>query len=265
MMIPVAYAFILWGGLAFFVFVSGLAIASLLEFYNMCSAGSAPVRWWGVLMGLMLLLNAFFVVGGNGFSFYGTDFTPAILTVMILGLFVIQLLKKDLKYSLVNSSITLTGVFYVVWMAMHCVYLREIKPYGLHLVIVAVICTWCADAGAYFAGLKFGIYRKLHIVSPNKSRAGALGAVTASTLSMFLLKYIMKLYFINIYNALALGVLVGFFAVIGDLAESLIKRTLGHKDSGIFLPGHGGVLDRIDSLLFTVPLVYYYVKIGILR
>jgi phosphatidate cytidylyltransferase len=256
--IPLIYLFILWGGLAYYLFLAGLTTAGVLEFYKMCESDNLRSSKWMGIAGCLLLLFEAYLITGNRPIFSKGDFSSFILTLLIAVVMFSMLLKDDIKNAVVNLAVTLSGVMYVGWMLLHALLLREIKPYGFEFMIIAVVSTWFADTGAYFTGMKFGIKRKLHRVSPNKSRAGALGSVVFAMLGLFLMKHVYKLYFIDRKHVLILGALVGTLAVLGDLSESLLKRSLGQKDSGRFLPGHGGVLDRIDSMLFTIPAVYYY-------
>jgi phosphatidate cytidylyltransferase len=263
--IPAVYFFILWGGFAFYALITGIALAGLIEFYNMCSSNNLPSsKWWGGFISVLLISNSYLITAAKKINL-NTDLSPLILTLLILGLMMILLLKKDLKSAVLDLAITVTGVFYVSWMINHAILLREIKPYGFQLTMSVLIAVWFSDTGAYFSGLKLGKKRKLHIASPNKSRAGAVGSVLLGILGMILSRYIFDLYFISNTETLILGGMIGILAVIGDLAESMIKRNLGQKDSGKFLPGHGGVLDRIDSILFAVPFAYYYIRLIIIR
>jgi len=257
--IPLVYILIIWGGIPFFLLVSGLAIAGIVEFYGMCESRELfPLKWAGVLSLIFLLLNSFFISGGREF-FGGRDITPAVLTFSIFIILFVMLLKREIKNAVNGTGVTLLGIIYVGWLIIHSIFLREIKPFGKEFVLFAVTVTWLSDVGAFYTGNKLG-KRKLHIASPNKSRAGAFGAVLFSVAGAVVSKFVLKLYFMNMTQTVILGLLIGFFAVIGDLSESMIKRSLERKDSGSFLPGHGGVLDRIDSLLFTVPAAYYFIR-----
>ncbi|MDA3792269.1 MAG: CDP-archaeol synthase [Elusimicrobia bacterium] len=255
--IPVVYLFILWGGFPFFMLCLGVITAGLIEFYNMCAGKKIQaLRWWGVILGIILLINAYFITAGK-YIMWGKDPSFFIITAAVIGTMIIIILQRDLKEAVVKAGVTLFGLLYVVWLAGHIVFLRDIEPFGFRYTMLLFIVTWASDIGAYYIGLNFG-KRTLHIASPNKTRAGAAGAVLAGAVSTVLLKFILKMDYLSIAESIILGVLIGGFAVLGDLAESVIKRNCGCKDSGSFLPGHGGVLDRIDSLIFTVPLVYYY-------
>ena len=249
-----AYLFIHWGGIPFFLLVMGIMTAAMLEYYRMCLDGGVPViRWWGVILAVLLLSGAFF----SGRSDLEPDFARLIITASVALTFFVFLFSKNASGSFAGYSLTLTGVFYIGWLILHGILLREIRPFGREFMLTAALCTWSADTGAYITGKRFGRAR-LHPVSPNKTRAGAAGSVVFAVLTAVVLKYVYGLYFITPQSAAFLGLLIGVFSIAGDLAESVLKRSFETKDSGEFLPGHGGFLDRIDSLLFTVPLVYYY-------
>jgi phosphatidate cytidylyltransferase len=127
--------------------------------------------------------------------------------------------------------------------------------YGVVLILIAVVGPWISDSGAYFAGRFFGRHLLFPSLSPNKTLEGALGGLLLTTLVVGWVSY----EFLNfpLLKAAVIGAGVSVFSQSGDLFESVLKRILDVKDLGHILPGHGGVLDRIDSLLFTAPAVYY--------
>jgi phosphatidate cytidylyltransferase len=127
--------------------------------------------------------------------------------------------------------------------------------YGVILILIAVVGPWISDSGAYFAGHLFGRRRLLPSLSPNKTVEGSLGGLLLTVLIVGPVSY--QLLDFSLAKAAVIGAGVSLFSQSGDLFESALKRTLDVKDLGHFLPGHGGVLDRIDSLLFTAPAVYY--------
>jgi phosphatidate cytidylyltransferase len=127
--------------------------------------------------------------------------------------------------------------------------------YGVILILIAVVGPWISDSGAYFVGHLFGRRRLLPSLSPNKTVEGSLGGLLLTVLIVGPVSY--QLLDFSLAKAAVIGAGVSLFSQSGDLFESALKRTLDVKDLGHFLPGHGGVLDRIDSLLFTAPAVYY--------
>lgn len=133
-------------------------------------------------------------------------------------------------------------------------------PNGMHLLLAVFIMIWLNDTGAFCVGSLLGKHKLYPRISPKKSWEGFFGGVAFVIASAFVFKYCFHLYFTNISlcGLIGLGAVVAAFATWGDLIESLIKRTLGVKDSGTLLPGHGGILDRIDSLLLVIPATLLY-------
>jgi phosphatidate cytidylyltransferase len=156
---------------------------------------------------------------------------------------------------------TLRGVlaFFLMtlWIGIPMAHLELIGelPDGRYLVLVAVVGSWISDSGAYFAGRFFGRHELSPALSPKKTYEGAIGGllVTVAAVGYFAHAFLD----VKIVEAVILGMVVSIFSQAGDLFESALKRILDLKDLGYVLPGHGGVLDRIDSLLFTTPAVYY--------
>jgi CDP-diglyceride synthetase len=126
--------------------------------------------------------------------------------------------------------------------------------YGAKLVLLVFVLVWCADSGAYFAGKKFGKHKMAPAVSPNKTLEGLLGGLTAAVAVTWLGTHLLNIHFANVGVFLAVTVVTALASVLGDLAESMFKRVAGVKDSGNLLPGHGGILDRIDSLTAAFPV-----------
>jgi len=204
-----------------------------------------------------------------------------ILTVSILSIFIVQLSRNDVKNSLTSIAPTIFSLVYVAWLPSHAILLRNIgfeiigkygnmvegvnslitSPdyLGFSLIIIVLIATIMNDTGAYFAGRKFGKHKLAPVVSPNKTWEGAIAGVITSIVFTVATAFVLKID-INIYYLFALGLFLGVFGILGDLSESLLKRDVDIKDSGSFFPGHGGVLDRIDSLMFNLPVAYYFVK-----
>lgn len=148
------------------------------------------------------------------------------------------------------------GVTYVGLLGAHFVLLREISG-GMDLLYLAVFATFAVDTGAYFTGRTLGRRKLAPTISPGKTVEGTIGGLAAGFGAALLLNYLLGIR-LEAALILPLAALLPVAAVLGDLAESTIKRGMRVKDAGNVIPGHGGMLDRLDSLLFTVPVVYYF-------
>jgi phosphatidate cytidylyltransferase len=151
---------------------------------------------------------------------------------------------------------SITTALYVGVLASHFVLLRE-APDGRDWLLFTVLTVWITDTGAYFVGRTLGRHRLAPAISPGKTIEGALGSAIAGFAAVFALDAIFGLG-LDTQHRVILGLLLPAVTLFGDLAESALKRSLDIKDSGALVPGHGGVLDRLDSLLFAAPVVYWY-------
>ena len=158
-----------------------------------------------------------------------------------------------------NVATTLFGMVYCGWFPLHLIFLRNLSceryDSGLGFVVMMFTAILMTDVGCYYVGSKWGKHKLAPVVSPNKTIEGSIGGIIFALLGALVIGY-----FINLewYIALIAGLLCTVFAQIGDLSESLIKRDAGVKDSGDSLPGHGGFLDRTDSFVFAIPIMYYF-------
>jgi len=158
-----------------------------------------------------------------------------------------------------NVATTLLGIVYCGWFPLHLIFLRNMQcarfDSGLGFVVLMFTAVLLTDTGAYYVGRHFGNHKLAPVISPNKTIEGSLGGIIFAVAGALVIGY-----FINLewYFSFAAGLLCTVFAQIGDLSESLIKRDAGVKDSGHSLPGHGGFLDRTDSFIFTIPMMYYF-------
>ena len=163
-----------------------------------------------------------------------------------------------------HISVTIFGVFYVAWLGSHLILLRELPhlkgldySLGFSFVIVVFVLTWCYDTGAYAIGRLFGRHKIFPRISPGKTLEGVFGGICFSIAGILITRLIVADY-LTLLQAVALAVIASVIGQLGDLVESMIKRDVKIKDSSAAIPGHGGVLDRFDSLLFTSPLIYYF-------
>jgi phosphatidate cytidylyltransferase len=234
---------------AFFVFVGGGILLAEYEYYRFHFTG----RWSGSIgtgLALGMLVTA-------TFAFPDRIPIPALITFIIATILLSQLVAgRDTRYALQDSAILAFGVFYIAWLLSHLISIRQFNE-GILLVFFLFLVTWANDIAAYYSGRRWGRHPMAPIVSPKKTWEGAAGGLLGSLAGAFACHawFIPSL---STADALWLGLLLGIAGPLGDLCESMLKRSAGVKDSGSLIPGHGGILDRIDSLIFTTPAFYYY-------
>lgn len=254
--IALAIGIIYLGGIPFAIAVGLLTVLGLAEFYRMVAKnGVRPFRVIGILTGLFIVIAAYF----SNKTLSITDLLVPTFIFTLFAVFVGQLLKFGVDHAIQNVSVTFFGVFYVAGLMAHFILLRNLEnpilP-GQYAIWFAFICTWSTDSFAYFVGRSFGKRLWVPKISPKKTWAGFWGGLLGAVIAGFIYSVIIGFDPLKA-SAIALG--LGFVGQLGDLFESALKRDSGVKDSGKLLPGHGGVLDRFDSTLFTLPLTYYLV------
>ena len=165
--------------------------------------------------------------------------------------------RKPLEDSLPSSAVALMATMYVGMLTGSLIRLRNDFPEGWKLVFFLLLVVWLGDSGAYYFGKSFGKHKLSPRISPKKTIEGLIGGMATSVVAAVVIHFT---FFENfpLLHAIVAGVLLSFAGVVGDLAESMWKRSADVKDSGTLLPGHGGFLDRFDSILFTAPILYCY-------
>jgi len=223
-----------------------------------------------MICGTVMMCGSFYYFSkiGPGHSY---DFEMAVLLGFLLTVFTRQMfesLRDDAP--LRTMAYTLFGLLYVLWLynfITKIVYVTPRSPAGAvtgqFYVLYLIAITKFSDMGAYLTGSAIGRHQMVPHISPKKTWEGLAGALFFSLLASWGMLSLMPghLALLNLTHATVLGLLLGFAAVVGDLAESIIKRSTGVKDSGNFLPGIGGALDLVDSLLFTAPLLFFYLRL----
>jgi len=210
-------------------------------------------KYFGITAGALIPVSIYVHLGGNY-----TDIEPLLIVVACLITFVLQFIRREKSQDhLVSIAVTLLGLFYVSWFFSFFLKLKFLEGIGNSLVVFLILVTKIGDVTAYFVGRSFGRHKLIPRISPNKTVEGTIGGLCGSVIFAIALQNVMHL---GLGNALFVGLLLGVLGQVGDLAESLIKRDCDVKDSGKHVPGFGGVLDLIDSLLFTAPIFYFYVK-----
>jgi phosphatidate cytidylyltransferase len=171
---------------------------------------------------------------------------------------------RDIPSVAARLTATITGIVYAGFLTTYLALFKRLAPMseGGHFVILVLLIAWLADTGGYFAGRFLGKAKLYEAVSPKKTWAGDYGGIAGSLIGVLGMK-LLFLDWLGWFDVAAIAVVGGVIGQLGDLTESLIKRSVGVKDSGALLPGHGGILDRIDAVLFIAPFVYSYVLVKI--
>ena len=238
----------------FTVLVSIFIGLGLYEFFRLDTKNILPPSfiYLGMLSGILL---PYFT---HLFRPLGVLWEGLFFIIVLISLFIIQFTRKESQNAVILIALTLFGIFYISWFFTFLVKTRFLED-GHKLVAYLLLVTKAGDIGAYLVGSKFGRHSLIPRISPKKSVEGAIGGFLFSI--VFALISRSYLYWMSFSVILISGILIGVFAQLGDLAESLLKRDYQVKDSSPFLPGLGGMLDVIDSVLFTAPIFYIYLFI----
>ena len=182
----------------------------------------------------------------------------SVIGLLFVGFSLLFLFRiRSIESAASEIALGLLAFLYIPFMLMHLMLLRQ-TPFGIQWLFVMMLIVMTNDSAAYYTGCAFGKHRLYPLVSPKKSIEGALGGLVGSLVGTMLAKFTFfpQLTFVD---AVVTALVVGVVGQAGDLFESLLKRSFGVKDSGTIIPGHGGILDRLDSILFAAPVTYYYV------
>ncbi len=235
--------------LGFTLVIGGVAYYEFISFAKEKDASGSLVV--GLPAVLLIIMNAYF-------NF--TDFSLLAFGIVFLSLF--HELFRNKKSAILNLGITFLGVFYIGMFVSSFILIREYfvdYQHGAFVIISMLATIWICDSAAYFFGLSFGKHRLFLRVSPKKSWEGAIAGFVFSIITMLAAK-LLVVDFLSWQNVIVIGVILGTVGQVGDLIESLLKRDAGVKDSSNLIPGHGGVFDRFDSLIYSAPIVFLYVK-----
>lgn len=242
---PVLFATYL-GGVWFFTLVLIAALLAGYEFTQMSTRGGYhPSLVLNLVMVVLLLVQARYPALRL--------VQPALAGTVILS-FVWQIFRSEAERSLADWALTLAGGLYIGWLGAHLISLRGL-PNGLGWTMWMFLATWINDSAAYIVGRTFGRHLFSPRISPHKTWEGSIGGWTAGALVSILLSPWLG---IPIWQGLLVGLAMVLLGTLGDLAVSFLKRRVGVKDSGNLIPGHGGMLDRVDSLLFATVVAFAY-------
>jgi len=299
----VAIPVIVWAAMAgsyfFFFFVALISAISLHEFYALAEKkGAFPLKTIGLIAGfvvngafiyerLQVEVFSFFASRGLRLSMFSQlQFLLVTSLVFLLLVLVIELFRQK-GSPIVNAGTTVLGVMVVSLFFGTLIEIRELFPYGFpvskffsvtmagevelatisrwggYTIVSLLASIWICDTAAYFGGLTFGRHRLFERVSPKKSWEGAIFGFVGALLTMLAARSLV-LDYLRFQDALIIGIIVGVFGQVGDLVESRFKRDAGVKDTSAIIPGHGGMYDRFDSLVFVAPFVYLYIDFVVL-
>jgi phosphatidate cytidylyltransferase len=299
----VAIPTILWlayqGGFFFFGFVVLISSLSLYEFYRLAELkGAFPQKSVGLVFGFLISLACIYdrlsfeimkvseSFGVNPSMFSLHQFLLFITLLFLLTVALVELFRRK-GSPIQNAGVTVLGVFFMSLFFGTLILTRELFPFGFpvskffpHAIgadselaqinrwggftVISIFATiWVCDTAAYFGGMTLGKHKLFERVSPNKTWEGAIFGFVFSILTMLAAQSLF-LNYMSIGHAVVIGMMIGCFGQMGDLLESRFKRDAGVKDSSSMIPGHGGVYDRFDSLVFVSPILYLYIDFVIL-
>lgn len=242
LLLPLFYFYIMkLPDVYFFALLLTVSIIAQWEFYSMYRM-SGLMRNAGILFGVLLFLSVYMVK------------YPYVSMGAVMAIFVIRLFgRRDPESSLHDISFTVLALLYVPGLLSFQLFLRHIGP---EWIIFLFGCVWIADSFAYYVGKAVGKRKLFREVSPNKTVAGAVGSLLGGCLSGWFLNEVL-VHTMGSGQSILIGLIIGATTIVGDLVESMFKRDAGVKDSSNIIPGHGGVLDKIDGVLFAGPVLYW--------
>lgn len=256
--IPIVVALV-WFGTPWLTLLGvGWGIGAALEFFGLVkhAKGITPLTYFGLLWVMLFIISPHFnhIPGLNNISPDSLLLTGAVIIPLI-----ILLVRKGKENAFSSWAWTVAGILYIGWLLSNMIALRNLDD-GRGWVFIAILATFASDSSAYLVGRSLGKHKMAPYISPKKSWEGAVAGIAGAIIASTILVYLFKLP-LNYWQVIILGFLVSIMGQLGDLVKSLFKRNMEVKDSGKVLPGHGGFLDRMDSLAFAGVTVYYFVSI----
>jgi phosphatidate cytidylyltransferase len=248
--VPLLFAIIFFGSDSLFsAVIIGVILLGVYEYHHIVfGAGHPWEKAEGMVIGFLIPFTAYL---GN------MEWLQAVLSFSVLLVFFTYLLRiKEDHFDILPVGKLVLGFMYVPLMMSYFILIRRLDQ-GVLWIFFLLVLAFSGDVTAYYVGKNFGKKKLFPLVSPNKTVEGTIGLIAGSTLGCILFQ---QIFFptLMVWHAAALGFFGSVLGQLGDLCESAMKRASGVKDSGVILPGHGGILDRLDCLIFIAPFVYYY-------
>ncbi|MCT4585478.1 MAG: phosphatidate cytidylyltransferase [Peptostreptococcaceae bacterium] len=248
-LLPFLFFIIIKGGIFLYLASSIISIVALKEFYEIFNK-KYSIKYFRPISYIVCILFLYF-------NYMKFD-SEKIFGVLFLIFLIIVILSIKEKHNILENSIFIFGLIYIPFFLNHIIFILD-SSYKNYIWFV-FINAWATDTFAYFCGFFFGKHKLIPRISPKKTVEGAIGGILGSVLISMLYGHYFE---INLIHCFFIGCLGSLVAQLGDLFASSIKRFMDIKDYGTLIPGHGGILDRFDSILLTAPFVYYYIKIFI--
>jgi len=250
--LPLLIAIIWFGEPWFTILIAAMSALAGWEFYRMAGGLRVqPITYFGIAWILLLIVSPHCPYPPT---------LPFLITSAILVSLIWLLFRRPRDQAFTNWAWTMAGILYIGWMLSYWVQLRGLED-GRELVFLAMFTTFASDTSAFFIGRTWGKHALVPAISSGKTWEGAIGGLLSSIAASFIISVIFTLPF-SYWQIALVGLIISVFAQLGDLVESLLKRNTGVKDASKLIPGHGGILDRLDSLIFTGVIVYYFVELA---
>ncbi len=255
---PILVSSIIYGPLSYIILFVVIGALTQLEFYKLIGSieGNLPLTFYGTFLGIFMNILVYLVEKGQ-ISFFNYFWLTPFITLV----FFIKLYKPNDERPFQNIAYTFLGIIYVAlpFALMTVLAFAETGYYDYQIVLGSFILLWASDSGAYFAGIKFGKTKLFERVSPKKSWEGVLGGLISTIMAAIILSSQFKNH--DPWQWITIGIIIVVVGTYGDLIESLLKRSINIKDSSNFIPGHGGLLDRFDGLLLSIPFIISFIKL----
>jgi phosphatidate cytidylyltransferase len=261
--VPILLASIWFSNPWFSIVVAIAALLGVIEFYAMVDrTGWQPLAIFGTLWTLFFIFNAYYAPKYSSNNIYILVTSALIASAVALSLVWVLFLRSSSKKVMISWAASMAGIFYMGWLLSYWVLIMNHYGgdwNGRNWVLIALFSTFAVDTAAYFIGRTWGRHKMAPTVSPGKTWEGAIGGLVGALVAVIALALLLNVD-ISYGEMVILGVLIAVFAQLGDLAESKLKRSMGVKEASNLIPGHGGILDRLDSIVFTGVVVYYCLR-----
>ncbi|MFQ3675005.1 MAG: phosphatidate cytidylyltransferase [Endomicrobiia bacterium] len=257
--IPLILITVYYGGGLYLIMLFVVLLFMIREYVFMTKSAGYETSFLG---SLVTGTTMFTVIIIEQLSFIKTSLylTSIVVTMIIFILFFIEILRQEPVGAVGRIGVSFIGPMLFGWSLAHMFLIRDIRPRGMEYTFILILTIWICDTASYIFGVLWGKKKLVQNISPKKSVVGLIAGLFTGMFSVVLLQLLFKIEIFSIKQASLIGFGIAFFTAVSDLSESLIKRDCGFKDSDNLLPGHGGMMDRFDSFLFTAPLYFYFLR-----